>query len=452
MKNFIDRLLGVSTEFEVRKRIYISTLLAGMLLTFFGGMMNLLLGLNPFSYIMPFLSLMVFALFYSITRKRELNDFSYRLGLGFTLFIFYPVISFMNGALLGGAHYFFAFFWVIAVAVLPGPKKSFLIAYALVVLGMLAVDYLYPELASTYESRQVRYVDIAISLIMLLAGIYVALNIVMRAYDATNLTLEKKNKELESVQEELTQKNEDLAIINQTKDKFFSIIAHDLRGAFNPMLGFSDLLKSRYETLNEDQKKKYLDLINLSIHNTYDFFENLLEWSRTQRGAIEVLPVHENIPVLVEEVLGVVNLMADKKEISLEVQVLDDLYFEVDKYIFTTVLRNLMTNAIKYTPHHGVVKLRAEVCSQECLNVSVEDTGVGMSQEQVATLFQLSENTSSKGTDNEPGTGLGLVLCKDLVDKHKGGIGVESQPGEGSVFRFTIPSSIHQESECKPEV
>lgn len=440
MKSIVDRLLGENSGYAVRKHIYLSTLLAGVLLTFVGGLMNLILGLNPFSYIMPFLSLVVFVAFYLYTRKRELSDISYRLGLGFTVLVFYPIFSFINGAFSGGFHYFFAFFWVLAVAVLPGKNKRFLLAYAFVVFVVLGVDYFYPELAASYENRTVQYIDIAISIVLLLGGMYVILNIVMRAYDAANASLETKNIELEDLSAQLTKNNLALEDINQSKDKFFSIIAHDLRGAFNSMLGFSDLLKSRYDNLSEEQKMKYLDLINANIHKTYDFFENLLEWSRAQRGAIEVNPMRVSVFLLVEEVLGVLSLMADKKEVHLEADLPDYIYYDLDKHIFVTVLRNLISNALKYTPHHGCVKVGAEINAEGALVVAVIDNGVGMSDQDLANLFQLSENKSRKGTDNEPGTGLGLILCKELVEKHGGTIEVKSKLNEGSVFSFEIPS------------
>ena len=352
--------------------------------------------------------------------------------------MFYPVFCFINGGFNGGFHYFFSFFWVLAVAILPGRNRVFLFVYVLVVLLTLLVDYIYPSLSVPYDSRAVRYLDLGVSVVLLMAAIYVALNVVMKAYDEANVKLEKQNQQLEELSVQLVEQNKTLDVINQSKDKFFSIIAHDLRGAFNSTQGFSHLLMARYETLTEEQKKQYFAQIESNINKTYDFFENLLEWSRSQRGIIAVNRTNENILLLVKEVKGTFSLIARKKEIEIEVTIPEDLYCNVDKRILATVFRNLIGNALKYTGHHGVIKVAAELLSFGELHISVSDNGIGMSEADLEGLFQIAKSSSRQGTDGEPGTGLGLVLCKELIEKHGGHIEVSSELGKGSCFVFTV--------------
>jgi signal transduction histidine kinase len=245
-------------------------------------------------------------------------------------------------------------------------------------------------------------------------------------------------------QEALENNERELRILNAEKDKFFSIVAHDLKSAFNSMLGFSDLLIKNFDNYDQDKKKKFVDIIQQSIQNTYKLLENLLVWSRAQRGIIDYNPEIHNLYLMTDETIGILQQTADNKAVSIINSISESIFVHVDKNMVLTILRNLINNAVKFTPKKGEVKISAvHIKSDDHLpfvRIAVKDNGIGIKKESLEKLFKLSESLSTKGTDNEPGTGLGLILCKDFVEKHGGEMNVESEPGKGSIFEFTLPT------------
>jgi len=232
-----------------------------------------------------------------------------------------------------------------------------------------------------------------------------------------------------------------LKVNNDTKDKFFSIVAHDLKGPFNALLGFSDLLMSEVREEENSSINEYSTIIHSTLKNTYDFLINLLDWSRSQTNGIEYEPEVFFLSDLVDEIFALLKLQADKKEIRMENIVSDQLKIVADKNILSAVIRNIVTNALKYSNSGGAVKVSASIKNHR-LFCSISDNGVGIDNETIDKLFHLDSNRSTLGTDNEKGTGLGLILCRELIEKHNGLIGVESEIGKGSNFWFDIPQPI----------
>ncbi len=230
----------------------------------------------------------------------------------------------------------------------------------------------------------------------------------------------------------------ELQELNISKDKFFSIIAHDLKSMFNNILGFSDLLKSEIRTSDPETIEQYVDMVNCSAHQTYDILANLLEWANSQRGKIPFNPAPVVLRGLIEEELAVLRKSAEQKDIELKICIPDKLTVTADKDMLKTVLRNLISNAVKFTPKNGEIELYATPDDQQ-IEIAVCDNGTGMTQKAVDKLFKLDIINSTPGTENEKGTGLGLMLCSDFVKKHGGKIWAESEPGKGSTFKFTMP-------------
>jgi|GEM_PF-1176300 len=224
----------------------------------------------------------------------------------------------------------------------------------------------------------------------------------------------------------------------KTKDKFFSIIAHDLRSPFNGIIGFSELMKEEAANLNSDEISYYSGLVHASALQTHRLLENLLQWSRIQQGKMLFAPQVIPLSPAVDEMILFLADNASKKQIMLRNLIAPDLEACVDDNMFKTIIRNLVSNAIKFTPQNGAIVVDAEKRDAD-ICVCVQDTGLGMDEETKSKLFRLDTNSSKPGTDNEPGTGLGLILCKEFVDKHNGRIWVESEPGKGSRFLFTLP-------------
>jgi len=234
-----------------------------------------------------------------------------------------------------------------------------------------------------------------------------------------------------------------LKINNETKDKFFSIVAHDLKSPFNALLGFSNLLLDEIKDQKSQNIEKYSTIINTTLNNTYNFLTNLLEWSRLQTNKIELIPEYFYLHELVNDIFDVLYLQANNKDISMQNSVPENLKIIADKNILSIVIRNLVSNALKYNFHGGKIIVSASIINHR-LHCTISDNGIGISKNAINKLFELASTSSTPGTDNEKGTGLGLILCKDFIEKHNGKISVESEIGVGSDFWFEIPQFLIQ--------
>jgi signal transduction histidine kinase len=240
--------------------------------------------------------------------------------------------------------------------------------------------------------------------------------------------------------EEIEKSRDELKKLNATKDKFFSIIAHDLKNPFHSIMGFSDLLIRSHDSIEKDKQIEFIQLIKDSSTSAYSLLENLLNWARTQTNRIQYTPGNIELNALIKENFQMMSLIAENKEISLFVPEKDSIKVYADFNMVNTVLRNLVSNAIKFTGKGGFVHIDAEV-ENERLFISVRDNGVGMSENDLAKLFELDTYHSTSGTIGEIGTGLGLLVCKDFIERHGGELTAFSKPGEGSTFRFSLPLS-----------
>jgi len=237
---------------------------------------------------------------------------------------------------------------------------------------------------------------------------------------------------------------EELRLLNATKDKFFSIIAHDLKNPFNSLLGFSELLKNDFESYNEEEVKRFIGIIHESSKHGFDLLENLLQWSRSQTGRIAFLPDRVNLRDILNGCVDLLKSTADKKEIRIYTDLQDDLEVFGDIEMLSTVFRNLISNAIKFTPRGGRIKIKSHL-NTKSISVSVIDTGVGIPEDKIPDLFRIDKQVSTFGTGNEKGTGLGLILCKEFIDKHKGKIKVSSERKNGSEFKVILPAQIKKQ-------
>jgi len=245
--------------------------------------------------------------------------------------------------------------------------------------------------------------------------------------------------ERKRAEEEIKKRNEELSKTNAEKDKFFSIIAHDLKSPFQGLVGLSEIMATEDENLSRDELIVHSKSLNESASNIFKLIEDLLEWSQMQKGSINFKPKEFNIASCVAQNLEVLKQRAIQKGITLinEVPSTEKVY--ADEKMVDTILRNLLSNAVKFTRRDGEVLVTAKKIEGEMVEVSVSDTGIGMSENNVKKLFKIEEKVSSKGTEGEESTGLGLLLCKEFVEKHGSEIWVESEKGKGSTFYFTLP-------------
>ena len=243
----------------------------------------------------------------------------------------------------------------------------------------------------------------------------------------------KKNAE-----QKLHDQNEELRKLNNEKDKFFSIIAHDLKSPFNSILGFSELLVQSVAEKDYDEILEYTDIIMKSSHRAMDLLTNLMEWSQSHTGRMKFNPEQFELIDLIEHVELLFSDIARQKSITIRKKLVGNLPLLADKSMISTVLRNLLSNAIKFTRQGGRI-LISVITTENELALSISDNGIGISERRIGRLFQLDERYSTPGTEKETGSGLGLILCREFIEKHGGRIWVESKPGEGSTFIFTIP-------------
>lgn len=230
---------------------------------------------------------------------------------------------------------------------------------------------------------------------------------------------------------------EQLELLNQEKSKLFSIISHDLRSPFTSLLGLTELMIKAGDKMKPEQVIDYAGRINDSGKRIFRLLENLLEWARLQMGSVAREPGPQSLKELVQETVDLLAPVAAEKQVRLDNAVAGLSAF-ADRPTLNTVIRNLVNNAVKFTPPGGTVRVAARE-DDGAIRVTVNDTGVGIPPERVATLFQVGANLTTPGTKGEKGTGLGLALCKHLVEMNGGRIWAESAPGQGSAFHFTVP-------------
>ena len=242
------------------------------------------------------------------------------------------------------------------------------------------------------------------------------------------------------VEFQLAKQTEELTELNATKDKFFSIIAHDLKNPFNTILGFTHELITNYQEFDNNEVLKYLNIIDNSANHAFNLLENLLLWAHTQTGTIDFHPEVFNLQSSVIDVIALLDNQAKKKCISIITNIRDRCFAYADKNMVDTILRNLLTNAIKFTPENGNI-IVSTFNHHDHVEIAVRDTGVGIGKEDIEYIFRIDRKTTTLGTDKEKGSGLGLILCKEFIEKHGGKIWAESELGRGSTFKFTIPLS-----------
>ena len=233
-------------------------------------------------------------------------------------------------------------------------------------------------------------------------------------------------------------KNEQLLKLNSEKDKFFSIISHDLRGPFSAFLGLSDIIADDLSTMTLNEIQKIAWSMRKSASNLYRLLENLLQWSLMQRGLTTFVPETLLLKQKVSSVLVAVQDLAVKKNIKININILDDMVIFADGNMLDAIIRNLVSNAVKFTTAGGNILVSAKSLPDRSVAISIIDTGIGMDNKMISNLFRLDVNTSRKGTDGELSTGLGLIICKDFIEKHGGQIWVESEEGKGSTFNFSM--------------
>ena len=253
--------------------------------------------------------------------------------------------------------------------------------------------------------------------------------------------LEEANKELASQKDALLKQAKILEEAIETKNKFFSIISHDLINPFNIILGFTSILREGYDLFDDEQRKEYISQIDHSSHNTFKLLNDILRWAMVQGNRIELIPKDILIKDLVENSILPYKANATKKEINLCNEVSENFSINIDVFTISTVIGNLVSNSIKFTNPGGSIVISATIKGEGYL-IEIKDTGVGMTEKEVTNILELKKYASQKGTHEEPGTGLGMVITKEFVELNLGRIEIASEPGVGTTFSIYLPVNV----------
>lgn len=252
------------------------------------------------------------------------------------------------------------------------------------------------------------------------------------------ITKEKKAEQIVEENKRMRENELHLKQVIETKDKFISIIAHDLRGPFNSIIGFLELLETRYEEFTDLERKENISLIHENASTALNLLENLLQWAKSQTSTIAFQPVRLKLSFILNSVHDTFKLALSQKSLTLKISIPDEIEILADANMLMSIFRNLISNAIKFSSQGGMIAIDAQEIQHQ-IEITVSDQGTGMSKETIGKLFKVGEDVSMPGTYNEKGSGLGLILCKDFVERHKGSISVESELGKGSKFIIRIP-------------
>lgn len=287
------------------------------------------------------------------------------------------------------------------------------------------------QLTKNKQLKQLSFVIVALLLVLVIF-------ILLKYFEKlkSNELLEEKNIRIE-------QSEQELQLLNASKNKFFSIIAHDLKNPFHNVMGYSSLLSTEYDRFTEAERRKFASDINQSTNNIFRLLQNLLEWSRSQTGRLTFTPGNIEFKLVLNKALSVLNSMAQHKKITIKSEFDENLQIFADPLMIETVLRNLINNAIKFTAENGTIEITAVQAGAE-VKISVCDNGVGINENDIQNLFRIDSKVKRKGTNDEDGSGLGLILCSEFVDKNNGRIWAERNQHHGSSFQFTVPAGSHE--------
>jgi signal transduction histidine kinase len=276
--------------------------------------------------------------------------------------------------------------------------------------------------------------------IIVIAFLVIIITANLRTKKKTNQMLAERNLQLSSAMEKLSQSGEEMENLNRSKDRIFSVVAHDLRNPVAAVTGFSELLLENFDEFTVESQKEYLLQIVQGTQRVQNLLENLLVWARSQMKAIKYEPEELNLREVLEECVRDLNANLDHKKVSCQVNVEQDCFVFADRDMIYTIFRNLIINAVKFSFPGGKIWISTKHTSDGC-SILVSDEGIGIQQEIQEKLFDPNEGISSPGTSGESGSGLGLIICKEFAEKNRGTIRVESQPGNGAIFELTLPVS-----------
>jgi len=424
IREVLNYIIADDENFSLQNRLLLSSIFVGILITFIGSIIGPIISLPihlRLSGYFLFLFLLVF--YYFIRVKKIVKPFIVPF-----ILICLAAITMMwifNGGINGqGSKIALIALILSLIIVTEGKRRLVLFLFSTLILILYLVQLFKPEYITVYSSEKVQWTDSLTTTVYSLIFIYLIIKFLLRYY-----TLEKtRAEESEKIQIKL----------NNDKDRFISILGHDLRSPFQALLGLTALLKDNIHKYDIKEVEHQVNLINKAALSNYSLLEDLLLWVRAEKGSIPFNPQQLSLSSICEGVIENLNQNAVVKNLSVNSLIDDKKYVFADIDMLKTILRNLVSNAIKFTNLGGAIRISAEIIDSGII-ISVKDTGIGISQADISKMFDISQVYTTKGTHDEKGTGLGLLICKEFVEKHGGKIWADSEYGKGATFRFSLP-------------
>ncbi|MBC5837710.1 sensor histidine kinase [Flavobacterium muglaense] len=420
-----NNLIGTKEGFSLEKRIFHGVCLITLLVLLICFPANFILGLDIFAYVLMVVFVLLLILFY-------FSRYSGHSKITFSIYVFFMSLVLVAGYIFncgidGPIILVFGITFLILAAIMERKQLLFWMLFQLsIVYVMLYLEFNHPDMVLIhYKERSFRFFDTALTLGVLMLTIYLTISYIKVNYQEQQVLSNKKNEELSKA--------------NASKNKLFSIISHDLRSPFNALIGLSRMLKENHDELDEVEKKEFVNAIFETSTQTYYLLQNLLEWSLSQTNEIHFSPEQINLKELVNNALAMPLEVAKSKEIQITTDIDASKFILVDKNMMETVVRNIVSNAIKFTGNEGEISITADYESSG-ITLKIADNGSGMSASTLGSLFANTSTATAKEVIQDQGMGLGLILCKDFVDRHKGKIWAESTKGVGTTFYIFIKS------------
>lgn len=424
IKKLIRFLFIPKDKLSLEDRLFLNAIVIALLTSVTGAFINLILSSSIIAVIIPFvLSAMLVVVYYFVRFRNIINPFIFPLVVAAHIGI--SIIWIFNGGINGSNSFVALVVLILTLIIVPKNKKLFVLFFFLLVNTIIYLIQFYrPELIINFPSERERWVDNYITLIYCSFFIYLIIRFLHRNYSSEREKVEKSEKQLSR--------------LIADKDQLISILAHDLKSPFNGLLGLSDILSKNAGSYSPEKIELLAKRINQSAQSTYSLLEDLLLWTSSQSGKIAFEPQSINLHNICKEIAGELESSAGSKKITIKNGVQEELNLYADRRMIKTILRNLISNAIKFTRAGGQIDIFSIYSGSNHL-VSVTDNGIGIPPKKLSKLFDINQVISTPGTSNESGTGLGLLICKEFVEKHNGNIWAESEESQGSTFYFTIP-------------
>lgn len=442
-------VFGNDATFDVQKRVFLLITHISIIIGIVGVIVDVILDLGYFLTIGTAVVVLLVTWFQIKVRNSHLK-IKYSFAFFILSIVVFSFLWFYNGGYNGNNIILIFVYFIVIITILPAKFRVYaFIIYALFITLLTYIHYHYPQLVVPYQNDYQRYVDLMLGYFMYLFLVYIIQNTILKNYEADRHKINIQKEQLSSLVNELNETNhrlqntiKDVEELNLSKDRFITILSHDLRSPFQGLLGITKTLENNFNSFEDDEKQFYVSQINRTLEKLYTFLEQLLLWGRIQKNGLTLNYESCKVKELIVESISPLTITASKKKISIELLCDDELISILDKERISIVLRNLISNAIKFSPVGSKVSVLADKQNDE-LNISVVDEGVGISENYINKLFKIDEIVSSIGTDGELGSGMGLILCNDILKKHNGKISVLSKEGKGSTFMITI-SKINQ--------